>query len=106
MSEYYLPAHPSIVRMLKNVIDAAYRHEKSVTLCGEIASNPHFIPLLLGLGINIFSCPPRYVPIVKRIVRQTNFKRAQELANEVLTYKTPEEIMSRLNLKTGSAGKT
>ena len=96
VSEYYFPAHPSIIRMIKCVIDAAHHYERPVTLCGEIASNPHFIPLLLGLGIDVLSCCPRYVPIVKRIIRQSDYRKAQVLAQQVLICETPDEAMNRL----------
>ena len=96
MSEYYFTAHPSVIRMIKRVVDVANDYNKPVTLCGEIAANPHFIPLLLGLGIDILSCCPRYIPIVKRIVRQTDLKKAQALAKGVLECQTSKEVVTRL----------
>ena len=96
VSESNVPAHPSIIRMIKRVIDAAHFYHRSVTLCGEIASNPYFVPLLLGLGIDVFSCCPRYVPIVKRIIRQSEYRKAQVLAEQVLTCQSSDEAMNRL----------
>ena len=96
VSEHSIPAHPSIIRMIKRVIDAVHLYQKPVTLCGEIASNPYFVPLLLGLGIDIFSCCPRYVPIVKRIIRQSDYRKAQALAEHVLACHSPEEAMTML----------
>ena len=92
MSDFCYPAHPSVIRMIKMVITEAKRHKKSVTICGEIASNPLFIPLLLGLGVDEFSCSPRYIPLVKRAIRQTSLLAAYELAQRVLTLNSSMEI--------------
>ncbi|MBI2810450.1 MAG: phosphoenolpyruvate--protein phosphotransferase, partial [Candidatus Melainabacteria bacterium] len=59
MSDSCYPAHPSVLRMIKMVNTEAKRQGKSVTICGEIASNPLFVPLLLGLGVDQLSCSPR-----------------------------------------------
>jgi phosphotransferase system enzyme I (PtsI) len=67
-----------------------------VTICGEIASNPVFVPLLLGLGVNNFSCSPRYIPFVKRAVRNTVLLEAYELAQRVLQMSSPIEISQTL----------
>lgn len=96
VSSSFLPAHPTIIQMIQRVITVAHAHNRTVTLCGELASNPHFIPLLIGLGVDIFSCPPRYIPIVKRVVRQSECTQAQHLAHAVLHCDTPEEITKRL----------
>ena len=95
MSDFYFPAHPSIIRMIKVTAEEAKRCNKPIAICGEIASSPLFIPLLLGLGVEEFSCAPRYIPLVKKALRMTPLARAKKLAEEVLTLKTPAEI-SRL----------
>lgn len=92
MSEFYYPVHPSVIRMIKMVGIEAKRQNKSVSICGEIASNPLFIPLLLGLGIDQFSCSPRYIPIVKRAIRQTSLLNAFELAQQVLRLNSSMEV--------------
>ena len=85
MSDFCYPAHPSVIRMIKMVVTQAKKHKRSIAICGEIASNPLFIPLLLGLGIDEFSCSPRYIPLIKRAIRQTNLLAACELAQRVLS---------------------
>jgi phosphotransferase system enzyme I (PtsI) len=70
----------------------AKRHGRSVTICGEIASNPLFVPLLLGLGVDQLSCSPRYIPIVKRAIRQTSLLSAYELASRVLRLNSTMEV--------------
>lgn len=92
MSDFCYPAHPSILRMIKMVNTEAKRHGKNVTICGEIASNPLFVPLLLGLGVDQLSCSPRYIPIVKRAIRQTSLISAYELAGRVLRLNSTREV--------------
>ncbi len=96
MSDSWYLSHPSIARMIHLICSDANRYQKSLTLCGEMASNPLFIPLLLGLGIHQFSCSPRYIPLVKRTVRKTTLLRAYSLAERVLSLDSTEEIYQTL----------
>jgi phosphoenolpyruvate-protein phosphotransferase (PTS system enzyme I) len=98
MSDFCYPAHPSVLRMIKMVNIETKRHGKTATICGEIASNPLFVPLLLGLGVDRFSCSPRYIPLVKRAIRQTNLLEAYELAQRVLSLDTTREVAQVLQL--------
>jgi phosphotransferase system enzyme I (PtsI) len=92
MSDFWHPAHPSVIRMIKMVSLEAKRSHRSVLVCGEIASNPLFIPLLLGLGINHLSCSPRYIPSIKRAIRKTSLLKAFELAAKALSLHSSEEV--------------
>jgi phosphotransferase system enzyme I (PtsI) len=92
MSDSCYPAHPSVLRMIKMVITEAKRYEKSVTICGEIASNPLFVPLLLGLGVDHLSCSPRYIPLINRAIRQTSLIGAYELAGKILKLDSTKEV--------------
>lgn len=96
MSDYYYPTHPSILRMIKMCVVEAKRHGKPLTICGEIASNPLFIPLLLGLGVERFSCAPRFIPIIKRTVRFYTLVQSCQIAEHALTLKTSAEITAFL----------
>lgn len=92
MSDSCYPAHPSVLRMIKMVNAEAKRHGRSVSICGEIASNPLFVPLLLGLGVDQLSCSLRYIPAVKRAIRQTSLLSAYELAQRILTLNSAREV--------------
>lgn len=96
MSDFYYPTHPGIIRMIRMTVLEAKRFNKSLTVCGEMASNPLFTPLLLGLGVQNFSCAPRFIPIVKRTVRHLSFVTACEIAENILTMKTSVEIANYL----------
>ena len=92
MSEFFYPGHPSLIRMIKMVVVEAKRQNKPVTICGEIASSPIFTPLLLGLGVNEFSCSPRYIPLIKRAVRRCSLLDTFKLAQRVLQLSSPEDV--------------
>ncbi len=68
----YDPLHVSILRLIKNVLDAGRNSGKSVSLCGEMASDGRYTRLLLGMGLRVFSMDPGAIPEIKQIVRQTN----------------------------------
>lgn len=92
MSDFYSPIHPSVLRMIKMCVLEGKRFQKPVTICGEIASNPLFTPLLMGLGIKNFSCAPRFIPIIKRTVRGYTILESYKIAEHALTLKTSMEI--------------
>jgi len=78
--------------MIKMVLTEGRRLNRPVSICGEIASNPLFIPLLMGLGITDFSCSPRYIPLVKKTIRKTSLLHACDLAQRVLQLNSSVEI--------------
>jgi phosphoenolpyruvate-protein phosphotransferase (PTS system enzyme I) len=96
MSKLYYPAHPSVLRMIKMISVEAARQGVSLTICGEIASNTLFTPLLLGLGIENFSIAPRYLPYVKQAIRKWSVVEAYRLAEEALKRVDPNEISKLL----------
>jgi phosphotransferase system enzyme I (PtsI) len=96
MSDYYYPNHPSVIRMIKMTILEAKKYQRPVTICGEIASNPLFTSLLVGLGVQKFSCAPRFIPIIKRTIRQFSLVEACQIADHVLSLKTSAEITEYL----------
>jgi len=96
LSDIYKATHPSIIKMLKMIMDAANAHNIPVSLCGEMASNPIFTALLIGLGISKLSCPLRYIPIIKYTIRNISTKDAKELVKEVSTYSCSQDIHKAL----------
>ncbi len=96
MSDLCFPAHPSVIRMIQMTCESARTYKKPVAICGEIASNPIFIPLLLGLGVEEFSCAPRYIPLVKKAIRSCSMREAQELAQKAKGMRTSAEISKLL----------
>lgn len=88
--------HPSLLRMIKMVVTEANLRGISVTVCGEVASDPRFIPLLLGLGVHELSVACRYIPLVKNAIRCTSAIEAMELAQRALSLSTPNEVQELL----------
>ncbi len=79
------PLHPAVVRSLKRVVDAAHREGIPVSVCGEFASDPCGVALLLGMGIDALSAAPRFVPGIKHMLRKLDTDTCAELVHTVLT---------------------
>ncbi|MEM1282799.1 MAG: phosphoenolpyruvate--protein phosphotransferase [Chlamydiota bacterium] len=96
LQKYYSPTHPSVIRLIKMVVAEANHHGIPVCVCGEVASDPRFTPLLLGLGVHELSLASRFIPTIKNAVRNTSIVAASQLAEKVLTLSSAEEIMELL----------
>jgi phosphotransferase system enzyme I (PtsI) len=97
IADIYQPSHPSIVRMLSIVAQNAAANDTPLSICGEMASNPLFTGLLLGLGIHQLSCSPRYIPMIKQTISQTYMKNAEQLAAKALKLGTSHEVHQLLS---------
>ncbi len=78
------PVHPAVLRLVAAVTEAAARHACRVAVCGEAASDPAAIPLLVGLGVDELSVAPGRVPLVKEAVRALEMDAARALAARAL----------------------
>lgn len=96
LSELYTPTHPSVIRLIRMVVAEANHHRIPVTVCGEVASDPRFTALLLGLGVRELSMASRYIPHIKEIVRKTSIVESSRIAEEVLKKSTALEIQEYL----------
>ncbi len=95
IAHLYEPTHPAVIRTLKHVVDEAHKQGVPVSVCGEMAGDPVFAPLLLGLGIDGLSMSPAWLPSVKYLVRAMKMSDARALAAEALTLSSPKEIYAR-----------
>lgn len=84
VAQMYLPHHPSVMRALKKIVDAALKYGKEVSICGDMANDPKYLSLLLGLGIRCFSMDARYLPRMHERLRQLSIKECEKLTHEVL----------------------
>jgi phosphotransferase system enzyme I (PtsI) len=84
VSYLYDPLHPSVIRLVKHVIDAAKATRTSVGMCGEMAGDARFTPLLLGLGLREFSMHPGSLLEVKDRVRHCELRRLSEVLPPLL----------------------
>lgn len=88
--------HPSLWRLIKMVVVESNLRGVPVTVCGEIASDPRFTPLLLGLGVHELSIACRYIPLVKNAIRCASAVTSVELARQALTLSTSQEVQHLL----------
>ena len=69
---------------------------KEVGLCGEMASDPMATLLLLGMGLDQFSLSPMFIPVVRKLIRDTNYQTARHIAHDVMQMATVQEIKGYL----------
>lgn len=91
-AELYEPAHPAIIRLIKNTIDAARAANIPVALCGEMSSEPIHVLFLIGLGLDELSMTPLSMLSIKKLIRSIKFKDAQALVKEVLKLSTSQDV--------------
>jgi phosphotransferase system enzyme I (PtsI) len=92
VSYLYEPLHPALLRLIKGVIDAGKRAGIPVSMCGEMASDPIYAIVLLGLGLEIYSMNPSSIPVVKNVIRSVRYKDCKRIAEACLSKKTAQEI--------------
>jgi phosphotransferase system enzyme I (PtsI) len=95
IAHLYEPTHPAIVRLIKSTVDAAHHQKISVSVCGEMASDPVLTALLLGLGVDEFSTSPPLIPAVKFLIRRLKLGEARDLAQYALGCESASEILAR-----------
>ena len=92
IAHLYQNLHPSIIRFLKQTVDAARKRDIHVSVCGEMCGDPFSILILIGLQIDEFSCSPNMIPEVKRIIRSVTFDECRALVRRVMRLRTTADI--------------
>jgi phosphocarrier protein FPr len=90
------PLDPSVLRLIDTVCRAAGSTVR-VAVCGEVASEPAAVPLLLGLGVNELSVAPFAVPLVKQAVRTADMEACRALAGAALELASAAEVRSLIS---------
>ena len=88
----YSPLHPAVIRLLKTVADAGRNNNIPVFMCGEMAGESLYIPILLGMGLSELSTNPQDIPIVKSAVRMIDIEQARTFVKTILTLTDAEQI--------------
>ncbi|MBL48520.1 MAG: phosphoenolpyruvate--protein phosphotransferase [Roseibacillus sp.] len=84
VAKLYRASHPGVIRLIKTVIDGASQHDIWTGVCGEMAGDLVFLPLLVGLGVDELSVGAPLVPTVKQAVRLLDFEKCSALAHSCL----------------------
>ena len=105
VSRFYEPLHPAVLRVIRSIVRVAERHGTPVSLCGEMASDPVLLPLLLGLGLTEFSMIPAGLPIARQVVAKVRLSDVRRVATRALTFRTAAEVEHYLARALGRAGR-
>ncbi|MEW6556339.1 MAG: phosphoenolpyruvate--protein phosphotransferase [Elusimicrobiota bacterium] len=99
VTHLYEPLHLSVLRLLKNIIDAGKKAGKWVSMCGEMAADSLYTEILLGLGLEHFSVASTSVLKIKKEIRHTNFSEAQKIIDKILTEASRELLIKKVKQK-------
>ena len=92
VADMYQPLHPAVIRMIREVVHAARVARIPVAMCGEMAGDPLYIPVLLGLGVAELSMNAMSIPVAKHVIRMITIEAARRIARQALRMITVKEI--------------
>lgn len=92
VSYLYEPLHPAVLRLLRRITDAAHACGIPVAMCGEMAGDPFYIPILLGLGIDELSMNPKAILPAKKVLRSLHYRRCTEIVERLFAFSTAQDI--------------
>jgi phosphotransferase system enzyme I (PtsI) len=96
VSTLFSGAEPAVLRLLRSVIQDAHKAGIGLSVCGEMASDPEFIMLLLGMGVRVLSLAPPMIPEVKKIIRSVTIEECNQLSRKVATMDSHRQIKNYL----------
>ncbi|MBN2312792.1 MAG: phosphoenolpyruvate--protein phosphotransferase [Sedimentisphaerales bacterium] len=96
VSTLYSPADPAVLRLLRTVIQDAHKAQIHLSVCGEVASEPEYVMLLLGLGVRTLSLTSPMIPEIKQLIRSVTTKDCNDVARKVLSMDSERHISSYL----------
>lgn len=84
VAEYYCPHHPSVLRALERVISCALAAHKDISICGEMAHDPRYVPFFMGVGIRKLSIDPHWLPSVQQTIQSQTMADMEAYAKALL----------------------
>ena len=96
VSSLYSAAEPALIRLLRSIIHDANKAKIGLSVCGEVASDPHYIMLLLGMGVRTLSLAPPMIPEIKQVVRSVTIEECNHIARKVATMDSQRQIKNYL----------
>lgn len=100
VANLYSAAHPAVLQLIRGVVQSAKRCETDVSLCGEMAGDLEFVPLLLGMGLRSMSITPPAIPEVKKLIRQVSIKQCERIARKARQLETDRAVLNYLRDET------
>jgi phosphotransferase system enzyme I (PtsI) len=101
IAHLYQPFHPAVLRLLREVVDAAESAGKPLSVCGEMGSNARAAVLLLGLGVRRFSMVPARIPRIKQVLGRVTVEEAREAAGEALAQSNSDSVKALVDRRFG-----
>ena len=96
VAHLYQAAHPAVVYLVKNIVRAARAAPIDCSVCGEMAGEPLFCMLLLGMGLRTLSMVPDQIPVIKRVVRSVTMEQCERLARRVGSFDSERQVETAL----------
>lgn len=100
VAQLYSPADPSVLRLIRKVVRVGRRGKASISICGEMAGDPLFIILLLGMGLRTLSMAAGNIPRTKKIIRSVSMADAERVCRRVMSFETEREVLNYLRDET------
>lgn len=100
VSRYYAPTHPAVLRVIRDIIRTCGRAGVECSLCGEMAGEPIYTLLLIGLGLRTLSMAPNHIPEIKKLVRSCTMAKAERVARKAATFEIDAQVSNYLRNET------
>ena len=105
ISGLYDALHPAVIRLINNTVKAAHKKGKWTGICGELASDPEAVPILIGLSLDELSVNPPSIPNVKKLIRSISYNDAEQLAKKAIKMTNAKEVRNLVKAFMQSTGK-
>lgn len=96
VAQLYAPHNPAVLRLIRMIIISGRSAEVPVSLCGEMAGNPLYCKLLLGMGLRNLSMAPQDIPDIKRIIRSVSISQCEQIAERALQFDNDRDLLNYL----------
>jgi phosphotransferase system enzyme I (PtsI) len=104
VNHLYEPLNPAVLRLIRNVVEVVNRADKQITLCGEMAGAPAYIPLLVGIGLTDLSMNPSSLLEAKKIIRNIEYEHWKSVAQIAFDFTSVGEINSLISIENDRIG--
>jgi len=92
VASMFTPGHPAMLRLVRHVVEAGLKSGVEVAVCGEMAGEPMYTLLLLGMGVQVFSVSPATLLEIKKVIRTATMDEARRIVDKVFQFDTDREV--------------